>query len=368
MNCARGARRRGFDGGAGPELEGGPIQIVILDDDNVSLTLLRRVLEDAGHEAIVAADGEEALEILREGTCRLVISDWLMPGMDGLALCRRVRGEEMPAYVYFILLTSREGTESIVEGLSAGADEFLSKPFDPEELKIRVRTAERILSLETRDVTIFALAKLAESRDTETGAHIERVRDYSKLFAMRLLDRGIYSEVDAEFVRLIYLTSPLHDIGKVGIPDHILLKPDKLSDREFDVMKTHTTIGADTLTAAIRQFPSVRFLQVARDIALTHHERFDGTGYPQGLSGRDIPLCGRVVALADVYDALTSKRIYKDAYTHDLARSVIVQNKGSHFDPLLVDIFLANEDAIIEIHNRHATPGPRLTLPEPRTK
>ncbi len=151
-------------------------------------------------------------------------------------------------------------------------------------------------------------------------------------------------------------SSPLHDIGKVGIPDSVLLKPGRLSDREFDIMKTHTTIGADTLQAALRQFPSARFLHMAREIALTHHERFDGSGYPQGLAGDKIPLSGRIVAIADVYDALTSKRVYKQAFSHDIARSIILKDSGSHFDPDLVEAFMAAEDKFIEVNQYHAEP------------
>jgi putative two-component system response regulator len=294
------------------------MRILIVDDNEIALDVLTHALTQFGHEVEAAREGAEALEALSEDSCRLVISDWEMPGMDGLELCRRVRREEFSGYIYFILLTARSGTDNIVEGLSAGADDFLTKPFDPGELRVRIRAAERVLSLETRDVAIFAMAKLAESRDPETGAHLERVRSYSRLIARRLtgLER-FRTQVDAEFIRLIYLTSPLHDIGKVGIPDSVLLKPGRLSDREFEIMKTHTTIGADTLDAAAQQFPGVRFLEMAREIALTHHERYDGSGYPSGLSGDEIPLSGRIVALADVYDALTSKRVYKQAFSHD---------------------------------------------------
>lgn len=275
--------------------------------------------------------------------------------MDGLELCRRVRHENLPGYVYFILLSARNGTQDIIEGLSAGADDFLTKPFAPAELRVRMRAAERILSLETRDVAIFAMAKLAESRDPEAGTHLERVRAYARLIAQRLAQHGAYRDrVDGEFVRLIYLTSPLHDIGKVGIPDNVLLKPGRLSDREFAIMKSHTTIGARTLKAAADHFPGVQFLEMAREIALSHHERFDGTGYPAGLAGEQIPLSGRIVALADVYDALASKRVYKKAFSHDVACGVITPERGKHFDPIVVDAFLECESAFMKMHNRFA--------------
>jgi putative two-component system response regulator len=258
-------------------------------------------------------------------------------------------------YVYVILLTGHNLPEEIVEGLRAGADDFISKPFNPSELVARIQTAERILSIETRDVTIFAMARLAESRDPETGAHLERVRGYSRMLAQHLSGvEKFRAEINAEDVRLIYLTSPLHDIGKVGIPDCVLLKPGRLNDREFEIMKTHTTLGAETLDSALRQFPGVKFLQMGRDIAASHHERFNGTGYPHRIGGTTIPLCARIVALADVYDALTSKRIYKDAFGHDVARSMILQEVGAHFDPDVVDAFLNNEAQFISTRAQFA--------------
>lgn len=190
------------------------------------------------------------------------------------------------------------------------------------------------------------MAKLAESRDPETGAHLERVRSYSRTLAQHLAGMEKFrDQVDAEYIRLIYLTSPLHDIGKVGIPDCVLLKPGRLSDSEFEIMKEHAAMGARTLDAALRQFPNVKFLQMARDIAATHHERFDGNGYPGKLVGAQIPLCGRIVAVADVYDALTSKRVYKNAFGHEIAKSIILKDSGSHFDPDIVEAFIQNEAA-----------------------
>lgn len=203
---------------------------------------------------------------------------------------------------------------------------------------------------ELREVTIFAMAKLAESRDPETGAHIERVQHYCKVLAEELAAEGPYrDQADDEFVHLMYTTSPLHDIGKVGIPDDVLLKPGRLSDREFEIMKEHAQLGADTLSAAMERFPNTRFLKMARNIAATHHERFDGSGYPRGLAGLDIPICGRIVALADVYDALTSRRVYKAAMAHEVARSIIVKESGKHFDPEIVKAFLRCEPAFQRI-------------------
>lgn len=330
------------------------MRILAVDDDPIALQLLGKSLRATGHQVVTARDGAEAVEVLRSGDCRMVISDWNMPRLNGLELCRYIRGQDLTGYVYFILLTSHEGRQRVVEGMSAGADDFMSKPFHPAELDVRVRAGERVLALETRDVAIFALAKLAESRDPETGAHLERVRRYSRALAEELGSQAKFrQEIDDKFVTLIYLTSPLHDIGKVGIPDCVLLKPTKLTDEEFAVMKTHADLGARTLDAALKEYPGAKFLEIARDIAATHHERFDGTGYPARLKGGDIPLCGRIVALADVYDAMTTKRVYKEAFSHQVARDIIVKESGSHFDPDVVEAFVRREAQFIDIARQY---------------
>jgi putative two-component system response regulator len=332
------------------------MRILIADDEVLSREVLKFALEQAGHEVDAAADGVQALQLLRRGEHRLVISDWEMPEMDGLDLCRAIRSRDHGGYIYLILLTSRDGSASLVEGLAAGADDFITKPFNPQEMIARVRVAERILSMEMRDVTIFALAKLAESRDSETGEHLERVQNYCRILAQHLCQTGQYAdEVDAAFVSLIYETSPLHDIGKVAIPDCVLLKPGRLSDDEFAIMKTHTTTGGETLEAAARKHPKARYLKLAREIAESHHEKWDGTGYPRGLKGTAIPLSGRIVALADVYDALVSKRVYKGAFSHVTARAIIIEGKGTHFDPAIVDAFLAVEPQFLEVRRRYST-------------
>lgn len=329
------------------------MQILVVEDDEVASEILQGALEEMGYDVLTADTGSKAIDILRTCGCSFVISDWEMPEMDGVELCRAVRAEDFGRYIYLLLLTCREGTAHIVEGLTAGADEFMSKPFEPAELSVRIRTGQRILSLETRDLAIFALAKLAESRDPETGAHLERVRSYSRLLSDDLAAmekfRGV---IDAEFIHLIYLTSPLHDIGKVSIPDHVLLKPGRLDDREFEIMKTHAAQGGATLGSALAQYPDAGFLQMARDIALSHHERFDGDGYPQGIAGAEIPLCARIFAVADVYDALVSKRVYKEAFTHDVARSIITDGKGTQFDPDVSDAFVRREAEFAEIRRQ----------------
>ncbi len=324
------------------------MRILVVDDDEMTVDMICNALEHSGYETEQAYNGRSALEILRSGRCRLVISDWEMPELNGIELCRQVRTGQFPGYIYLILLTSHQRPEDVVEGLSAGADDFVGKPFDPTELSLRVRTGERILALETRDLTIFAMAKLAESRDTDTGTHLERVREYSYILSKEVSSHPDFRDVVTEaYCRLIYLASPLHDIGKIAIPDFVLLKPGRLSDREFEIMKSHTTHGAQTLDAALSEHPGADFLRVARDIAASHHEHFDGKGYPEGLAGDAIPVAGRIVAIADVYDALTSKRVYKDAFTHDVARAIIEEGRGTHFDPRMVDAFLAREEDFI---------------------
>lgn len=329
------------------------MKAMLVDDDEISLEILQRAVRQAGYEVLTARNGREALARLAQGDCRLVVSDWDMPEMDGIQLCQAVRAGNFPGYVYFILLTGFSDPKYIVQGLSAGADDFIAKPFDPGVLTVRLRVGQRVLSIETRDVAIFAMAKLAESRDPETGAHLDRVRGYCQTLAAHLSGLEAYAgQIDAEFVRMIYLTSPLHDIGKVGIPDAVLLKNGRLSDREFEIMKMHSSMGAQTLEAALKKFPGTRFLEMGRDIAATHHERFDGSGYPAKLVGKDIPLAGRITALADVYDALTSRRVYKLAFTHEVAKSIILQESGTHFDPDITAAFLACEQQFLDIRRQ----------------
>jgi putative two-component system response regulator len=329
------------------------MQVLLVDDDDFALSVLENTITRMGYQAISVTDGEQAMDTLRNSNIRLVITDWDMPNMNGLDLCRAVRRDDLSGYVYVIMLTGREGPKQRMEGLCAGADDFLNKPLDPEELLVCLKTAERILGLETRDLALFALAKLAESRDSDTGAHIERVQSYSRIIARNLTaEVKTCNGIDDEYIRLLYQTSPLHDLGKVAIPDSILLKPGKLTPTEFAIMETHTVVGAKTLDAALARFPNARFLQMAREIAVTHHERFDGSGYPHGLVGDQIPLCGRIVAVADVYDALTSRRVYKDAMSHEQAKSIILQGRGNHFDPEVVDAFARAEQQLLAVWER----------------
>jgi len=330
------------------------MRILTVDDDEIARELLNLTLQGSGHEVHSASNGVEAMEILKNSDCRMVVTDWEMPEMDGLELCRAIRQADLPGYIYTIILTAHGTHEEAVQGLSAGADDFITKPFNPAEMTVRVSAGERILGMETRDVAIFAMAQLAESRDPESGAHLERVQCYCRTLANWLAARNIPGYiVDTAFIKMLVSTSPLHDIGKIGIPDAVLLKPGRLSDREFEIMKTHAALGAQTLNAALKKFPEAKFLQMARDIAEFHHEQFDGSGYPHGLTGANIPLSARLVAVADVYDALTSRRVYKNAFRHDVAKSIIREEGGSHFDPHLVQAFLEAEEEFIQIRQRY---------------
>ncbi len=331
------------------------MNILIADDDDIALDILEHALSQFGYRVTVAHDGSEALDLLRSGQFRMVISDWVMPKMTGIELCQEIRQRAAGGYVYVILLTSRQGTQNFVDGMSAGADDFICKPFQPQELLMRIRAGERILALESRELIIFSLAKLAESRDPDTGAHLERIREYCRAIAEHLSHQPKFREaVDGDYVQLMYMTSPLHDIGKVGIPDRILLKAGKLDGDEFEIMKSHAEIGARTLDAAVQAHPEAKFLYMARDIARCHHEKFDGSGYPRGISGTDIPLCARIVAIADVYDALTTKRVYKAAFSHEKAVEIIREGRGRHFDPDIVNAFEAIDEQFLAIRERFA--------------
>lgn len=329
------------------------MHVLVVEDDCVSAEILANMLRGFGYEVTAATNGREAFELIRTGRYRLVVSDWEMPEMNGVEFCRQIRQRQWSSYIYVILVTSYDGVENVVAGLDAGADDFLTKPFQTEEMRVRLRTGERILSLESRDVVIFALAKLADSRDPETGAHLERMREYCRLLAEELSTwEKFHRDIDGEYVQLLYLTSPLHDIGKVGIPDRVLLKPGRFTPEEFEIMKQHTTIGGATLEAAAVAYPEAQFLTMAREIALTHHERYDGTGYPWGLKGGEIPLCGRITAVADVYDALATPRVYKPAIPHETTRGMILEGRGTQFDPDVVEAFLRCEKDFVAVARR----------------
>jgi putative two-component system response regulator len=291
-------------------------------------------------------------------------SDW-----DGLETIERLWKVQPNLQVVICTAYSDYSWQEIIKRLGE-TERFLilKKPFDNMEIRQMACSLtekwellnrfdnlvqERTLQIaETRDIAVFVLASLAESRDPETGEHLERIRSYSHILAEELKKNSPYSEfIDTVFIEDLYRSSPLHDIGKVGIPDSILLKPGSLTDEEFEIMKQHSLIGAEALGSTIKSATSSSFLQMAADVARYHHERFDGTGYPDGLKGQEIPLAARIVALADVYDALTSSRVYKPAFRAEVARLMIKEERGRQFDPVIVDAFDAGYDAFLKVHN-----------------
>lgn len=328
-------------------------RVVIADDDPISLEMLHLLLESQGYTVFDAEDGEAAWELMLQTGARLIISDWEMPRLAGIDLARRVRNYAGGAYVYFILLTSREQSSDLVAALLAGADDFLRKPVEPAELIARLRVGERIQAFESRDFMLLALAKLAESRDNSLGNHIERMQGYVRLLSEQLRAQGSYgAEVDGYFVSNLCAVTPLHDIGKLGIPDTVLLKPTSLNNAEFELVKSHVQIGASVVDSALQRLPNAYYLQLAREVVMHHHERFDGSGYPDGLAGQAIPLSSRIVAVADAYDALTSQRVYRDANPHEVGRSILVHESGKQFDPEIISAFLAVESEFEAISKR----------------
>jgi putative two-component system response regulator len=342
------------------------MKILVVDDDDIALAIAGRILEQAHYGVELARDGAEALEVLRTQDIQIIIADWNMPNMNGLELCQHLREAPTIRYIYIILITSRTGKDEMIQGLTAGADEFISKPFVPEELLVRVRNAERILALETTSVMLFSLARLAEWKDTDSELHLEFIRIYARVLAEQIVsDDTFHGTLPPQFADMIFLTSPLHDIGKVGIPDYVLLKHGSLSDDEWQIMKRHTEIGAETLNACLKLNPGAEHLRIARDIAWAHHEHWDGSGYPRRLKGEEIPLAARIVALADVYDAVTQTRTYKAALPHETARGIIVEGRGTHFDPQVVDAFLKVEETFMQIRGKLPAAKPKSLTEDP---
>jgi putative two-component system response regulator len=264
-----------------------------------------------------------------------------MPVMDGYGLIQHIR-KEQSRYVYMIVLTSNEGKKSVVKALNYGADDFLTKPALNEELQLRIQSGIRLLRLESHDELILSMAKLAEYRSEETGYHLERVQRYSWLLAKDIAENCPKFEMSMSFAEEISQVTPLHDIGKVATPDHILHKPGKLTESEFEVMKDHAAIGGKMLLD-IHAKTGSHYLKTASDVAMYHHEKYNGRGYPEGLKGDEIPVSARIMALADIYDAMTSKRCYKDEFSHEKVKTIIVEERGKHLDPDVVDSFLRLE-------------------------
>ncbi|HFE48623.1 MAG TPA: two-component system response regulator [Chromatiaceae bacterium] len=353
-------------------------KILIVDDERFYIDVLVDLLQD-DYALVIAKNGAQALERMRdEPPPDLVLLDVILPDMDGYEVCRRIKAENGLPPVPIIFLTVKSDVDDEIRGFELGAVDYIAKPMSPPIVKARVatqlalkrgceallkhnqlleeRVRERTREIaQTQDVAIFCLASLAETRDNETGNHIRRTQNYVRLLADQLKDKEGFREVlDEDFIELLFKSAPLHDIGKVGVPDHILLKPGPLSRDEWTEMKRHTLYGKQAIERSEEDFGTTTFLHIAKEIAYSHHEKWDGSGYPLGLRGADIPVAGRLMALADVYDALISRRVYKEAFPHEQAVDMIVAERGRHFDPDVTDAFLALRDDFREISLRYA--------------
>ncbi|ADU65825.1 response regulator [Desulfurispirillum indicum] len=315
--------------------------ILIAEDSRVQRKILDNHLQTLGYNVLSASDGVEALEIFRAIQPRVVITDLEMPNMDGFELIRQIRKHEIQ-YTHITVLSSLAEKENIIRAISLGASDYLVKPFHPDEMRVRLEASERLIRIQSQERIILLMAKLTDYRSPETGFHIERVQHYTRLLAQDLAEHG-HSDLNNSIITTLFSLSSLHDIGKVAIPDEILNKPGKLTTEEFELMKEHVVIGGTILDEAYQEIGS-EFLRIARDIVLYHHERFDGFGYPYGLKGNDIPISARIVALADVFDALSSERCYKPAFPREQCYQIILEERGLHFDPEIVDAFLRNEE------------------------
>jgi putative two-component system response regulator len=334
-----------------PDIYNNRLSILIVDDDAQQRLLLQMLLEKGNYDIFQAVDGEEALEIFSKNpSIRLIITDLDMPNMNGFELIKTIRGKQH-RYTYIIVLTSIGNKTSLLSALSKGADDFLTKPAMEEELKLRIENGIRLLRELGHEELIVALAKLAEYRSDETGFHLERVQLYTHLLAIDLAEFCQELKITPTMAEEISRVSPLHDIGKVAIPDNILHKPGKLTSDEFETMKTHAKLGGTILEEIYLKTESP-YLQIAFELTAYHHEKYNGKGYPTQLAGEDIPVAARIMALADVYDALTSKRCYKEAFSHEKARGIILEERGGHFDPKVVDSFLRQEDIWVSVRDK----------------
>lgn len=353
--------------------------VLIVDDTPENLTLMHGLLKDR-YRTKVAPSGERALQILASHPVPdLVLLDIMMPGIGGFEVCRRIKSNPKTEHLPVIFLTSKAEVEDEQQGFDAGAVDYIVKPFSAPIVLARVEThlklkavadflkdknsflqeevARRTHEVQViQDVTIVAMASLAETRDNETGNHIRRTQHYVRALAHRLKSWPRFrSLLDHQTIELIYKSAPLHDIGKVGIPDRILLKPGRLTPAEFEIMKTHTILGRNAIAAAekVSDAPS-SFLRFAREIAHYHQEKWDGSGYPEGLAGDDIPVSARLMAVADVYDALISRRVYKPPFPQETAVRILREGRGKHFDPDMLDAFLDIAEDFAEIAARYS--------------
>lgn len=354
--------------------------ILVVDDTPDNLSLMSELLKDT-YKVKVANSGEKALKYLQgEGKLPdLILLDIMMPGLSGYDVIRELKANPETRAIPVIFLTAVSAPEDEKKGFEMGAVDYIIKPISPPTVLARVKTQllnkaatdflrdqndflESEVTKRTReisaiqDVTILALASLAETRDSDTGNHIRRTQHYVKVLAEKLKTHPRFGFfLSASTIDMLYKSAPLHDIGKVGIPDRILLKPGRLTPEEFETIKTHTTLGREAIEAAEKQLGmQVEFLQLAKEIAYYHQEKWDGSGYPTGVRGDDIPISARLMALADVYDALISRRVYKEGMPHEKAVAIIIQGKGNHFDPDVVDAFVGLQGEFRSIAQRFA--------------
>jgi putative two-component system response regulator len=351
--------------------------ILVVDDSPENIAIAASVLRH-DYRTKAAPNGFRALILAKaDDKPDLILLDIMMPDMDGYEVCRQLKADPATMDIPVIFLTTQTSVEEEARGFELGAVDYIHKPFSPPIILARVRAhlvakeardflreqneiLEEKVQLRTQqlsaiqDVTIAAMASLAETRDNETGNHIRRTQHYVKALALKLKDHPRFRDVlTPETIELLFKSAPLHDIGKVGIPDAILLKPGKLTADEFEIMKTHTTLGRDAIVLAEAGLDfEVSFLRYAREITYSHQEKWDGTGYPQGLRGNDIPISARLMAVADVYDALISKRVYKESMSHKQALDIIASGSGTHFDPDIVGAFFGISEEFRTIARR----------------
>lgn len=354
----------------GMENIGQGASVLIIDDAPENLRLLSAVLKHGGMVPRPVTSGRLAIEAAIADPPDLILLDLSMPQMSGVEVCRWFKQDEQFKGIPIIFISGHQEIDEKVEAFRAGAADYIGKPFQEEEVLARIIThllirreniglvshnvqleeliAEQVVAMTASQLaTIFALAKLAETRDSDTGHHIERVQTYSKMIAQRMKDANMIPvPIPVDFIDTVYQTAALHDIGKVGTPDAILLKPGALSEEEFAEMKKHSDLGARTLVAVQKRFPDNQFLCMGVEVARSHHEQWNGSGYPDSLRGREIPFSARIVAVADFYDALTSNRCYRKAIEHEPTIQMIRDGSGKHFDPDIVTAFLSIESGI----------------------
>jgi putative two-component system response regulator len=353
--------------------------VLVVDDVPQNLSLMDDLLTE-DYTVKLAPGGVRALNIARNfPQPDLILLDVVMPEMDGYEVCRQLKADPQTRNIPVIFVTSKTQLADEQQGFAVGAVDYIFKPISPPIVLARVRThlalkhAASFLRnqneyLETeivrrtqevhdiQDAIILAMTSLAETRDNETGNHLLRTQRYVRAMSQTLSTHPRFADyLNDEIIELLYKSTPLHDIGKVGIPDRILLKPGRLDAAEFDIMKTHTTLGRDAIDRAMHRIGrSVPFLEIAAEIALSHQEKWDGSGYPQGLAGDAIPVSARLMAVGDVYDALISRRVYKAAMPHEQAVEIIAEGRNRHFDPDMVDAFLATHEQFRAIANELA--------------